>query len=72
MNCKHTLIKRNQWRGQFCNVWVGTIVDPATGQTTDDKDLDIVKTTYKTQFDKFKMTADIGSLEVFNADSDRL
>ena len=41
-------------------------------QTTDDKELDISKTTFKTQFDEFKMTVDIGSLEMFNVDADRL
>ena len=45
--CKHTLIKHKQWRGQVFNAWDGTIVDPETGQTTDDKELDIFKTTYK-------------------------
>ena len=45
--CKHTLIKHKKWRGQVFNAWDGTIVDPATGQTTDDKELDIFKTTYK-------------------------
>ena len=66
------LTKHKQLRGQVCNAWGGTILDPATGQTTDDKELDIFKTTYKTKFDKFKMTADIGSLEVFHGDSDKL
>ena len=47
-------------------------MDPETGQTTDDKELDIVKTTYKTKFDEFKTTVDIGYLEIFNADADRL
>ena len=47
-------------------------MDPETGQTTDDKELDIVKTTYKTKFDEFKMTVDIGYLEILNADADRL
>ena len=47
-------------------------MDPATGQTTDYKELDIVKTTYKTQFDEFKVTVEIGSLEIFNTDADRL
>ena len=66
------LIKHKPWRGQVCNAWGGPIVYPATGQTADDKELDIVKTTYKTQFDEFKMTVEIGSLEMFNADADRL
>ena len=47
-------------------------MDPETGQTTDDEELDIVKITYKIRFDEFKMTVDIGSLEMFNADTDRL
>ena len=46
-------------------------MDPETGQTTYDKELDIVKTTYKTQFDEFKMTVDISSLGIFNVDTDR-
>ena len=47
-------------------------MDPATGQPTDDKELDIFKTTYKTQFYEFKIIADIVSLEMFNTDADRL
>ena len=47
-------------------------MDPETGQTTDDEELDIVKITYKIRFDEFKRTVDIGSLEMFNADADRL
>ena len=66
------LIKHKSWCGQVCNTWGGPIVDPETGQTTDDEELDIVKTTHKTQFDKFNMTVDIGSLEMFHADADRL
>ena len=65
------LIKHNPWRGQFCNAWFGTIVDPETGQTTYDEELDIFKTTYKTQFGEFKMTVDIASLGIFNMDTDR-
>ena len=66
------LTKHKPWRGQVCNAWGGTIVDTETGKTTDDKELYIFKTKYKTQFDKFKITSDIGSLEVFNADSGSL
>ena len=47
-------------------------MDPETGQTTYDKELDIFKTTYKTKFDEFKTTVDIGSLEIFNGDADSL
>ena len=47
-------------------------MDPATGKTTYDKELDIFRTTYKTKFDEFKTTVDIGSLERFNTDYDRL
>ena len=65
-------MKQNPWCGKVCNAWGGRIVDPATGQTTDDKELDIVKKTYKTQFDEFKMTVDIGLLEMFNTDADKL
>ena len=70
--CKYTLIKQKPWHWQICNAWGRPIVDPPAGQTTDYKELDIVKTTYKTQFDKFKKTVDIRSLEMFNADAERL
>ena len=53
-------IKHKPRRGQVCNAWGGPIVDPETVQTTDIEELDIVKTTYKTQFDEFKMIVDIG------------
>ena len=65
-------MKQKRWCRKVCNAWGGLIVDPATGQTTDDKELDIVKKTYKTQFDEFKTTVDIGSLEMFNTDADKL
>ena len=42
---KHTLIKHNPWCGQVCNAWDGPIVNPETGQNTDNKELYIVKTT---------------------------
>ena len=45
---------------------------PATGQTTDYEELDIFETTYKTQFDGFTTTVDIGSLEMFNTVADKL
>ena len=63
-------LKHKTWRGQVCNAWDGPILDLETGQIADDEEVDIVKTTYKTQFEEFKMTVDIGSLENFNADAD--
>ena len=39
------LIKHNPWHRQVCNAWGVPIVDPETGQTTDDEELDITKTT---------------------------
>ena len=70
--CNQILIKQKMWCGQVFNAWGGPVVDPATGQTTDDKEIDIFKTAYKTQFDEFKITVDIGSLDMFNADAGRL
>ena len=69
--CKHMLIKHKPWCGQVCNAWSGPILDPATVQTTDNKELDIVNITYKKQFDIFKTTVDLVSLEMFNAYADR-
>ena len=43
--CKHMLIKHNPWHRQVCNAWGVPIVDPETGQTIDDEELDIIKTT---------------------------
>ena len=65
-------IKHKPWHVQVFNAWCGPILDPATGQTTYDEELDIFKTTYKTQFYEFKIIADIVSLEMFNTDADRL
>ena len=70
--CKNMLIKHKPWRGQVCSAWGGPIVDPETGKTIDNEELDIFKKTYKTKFDEFKTTVDIVSLNVFNADADRL
>ena len=47
-------------------------MDPETSQNTDNKELDIVKTTYRKQFDDFKTTFDIIFLVMFNANTDRL
>ena len=35
--CKHMLIKHKPWCGQVFNLWDGPIVDPSTGQTTDEE-----------------------------------
>ena len=66
---KHMLIKRKPWHGHVCNAWGVPIVYSTTGKTTVDKEIDIVKKIYKTDFDNFKMTVDMGSLEMFNADA---
>ena len=63
------LIKRKSWHGQVCNTWGGPIVYSETGKNTYDKEIDIVKKIYKVQFDDFKMTVDIGSLEMFNVEA---